>query len=140
MKINDFVIKLLGTPFKDKGRDYEGIDCYGVLYLAYRDALGVTLPILTDDYPDAGMTAGSRKAINDLVILNKHSWEKVNYPCAFDVALFRMGDTNTHVGLMIDRNRFIHCERKINVNVERLDSVRWNKRLEGVYRLRSTHG
>jgi len=136
LTLGEFIEKALHVRFKDKGRDYSAWDCYSVVLLAYRDILGVELPSFADDYVNAGDTKASRRVIHDIVLRQKQNWDKVDDPQALDVALFRFGDTQTHVGLMIDKNRFIHCERKINTVIERIDSAKWKKRVEGVYRLK----
>jgi hypothetical protein len=52
-----------------------------------------------------------------------------------DVPLFTLGGMPIHVGLMIDHRNFLHCEKKIGTVIERIDSMAWNKRLSGVFRL-----
>jgi len=138
--LNEFINKALLTKFKDKGRDYEGWDCYAVLYLGYKDVLGIELPSFIDDYVNAGNDKASRRVIHDIILAQKHFWIKVEKPQAFDVALFRIGNTETHLGLMIDKNRFLHCEKKINTVIERIDSMIWKNRIEGIYRLKDNNG
>jgi cell wall-associated NlpC family hydrolase len=136
MTINDFITKALNVKFKNKGRDYSGWDCWAVPYLAYRDILGVELPSFIDDYINAGDDKASRRVIHDIILRQKQNWDLVDKPQALDIVLFRIGDTQTHLGLMIDKSRFIHCEKKINTVIERIDSLKWKKRIEGIYRLK----
>ena len=51
-----------------------------------------------------------------------------------DLALFLIAGRPVHIGLLIDRRRVLHAEKKIGVFIERIDSTMWAKRLEGVYR------
>jgi cell wall-associated NlpC family hydrolase len=136
MTLKEFINKALLVKFKDKGRNYEGWDCWGPSRCAYQDILGVELPSFIDDYVNAGDTKASRRVINDIILSQKHNWIKVEQSEALDVVLFRFGDTETHLGLMIDKNRFLHCEKKINTVIERIDSLKWRRRVEGVYRLK----
>jgi len=136
MTLEEFINKALYVKFKDKGRDYSGWDCWGVPCLAYRDISGIDLPSLIDEYVNPGDDKASRRVINDIVLSQKHNWRKINDPKPLDVVVFRFGDTYTHVGLMIDKDRFIHCERKVNTVIERIDSAKWVKRIEGIYRLK----
>ena len=140
MTLDEFISIALTVKFKDKGRDYTGWDCWGPLYLAYRDILGIQLPSFIDDYVNAGDTQASRRVINDLILSQKHNWDPVTFPEALDVVLFRFGDTETHLGLMINKTQFIHCEKKINTVIERINSVIWKKRIEGIYRLKDKDG
>jgi len=134
MTLSHFIDLMLGVPFKPKGRDVLGVDCWAVPVLAYRDILGIELPSFVDDYVDPGDTEASRRVINDLVLMEKQRWEKVSRPKAMDVVVFRFGDTQTHIGMMVDEKCFIHCERKINTVIERVGCAKWKKRVEGFYR------
>lgn len=136
MTLDEFIVKALRVKFKDKGRDYSGWDCWGVPRCGYKDVLSIELPSFVDDYIDAGNTEASRRVINDIVISQKHKWDPVNKPRALDVVIFRLGNTETHLGLVVDKNRFIHCEKKINTVIERLDSAKWKRRIEGIYRFK----
>jgi cell wall-associated NlpC family hydrolase len=140
MTLTEFINKALLVKFKDKGRDYSGWDCWGPSRCAYKDILGVELPSFIDDYVNAGDTKASRRIIHDIILSQKHNWETVDKPQALDVVLFRFGDTETHLGLMVDKNRFIHCEKIINTVIERIDSAKWKKRIEGIYRLKDKDG
>lgn len=136
MTFDAFIKKIMLTPYVDKGRDYDGIDCYGMLYLAYKDVLGVALPTYVDEYDDTGKTAASREALSALITGHTHEWEPVDGRYRpMDVALFTLGGQPIHIGVMIGKDKFIHCEEKIGVIVERLSSAKWAKRKEGVYRL-----
>lgn len=136
MTLKEFIYNALPVKFKDKGRTYSGWDCWGLPFLAYRDILGKDLPNFVDDYVNAGDTKASRRVIHDIILSQKQNWDKVDSPRALDVILFRFGEEQTHLGLMIDKSRFIHCEKKINTVIERIDSAKWQKRVEGIYRLK----
>jgi cell wall-associated NlpC family hydrolase len=113
MKINDFIMKVMGVPFVEKGRDYSGLDCYGLVRLSYHEIFGVELPDYRDQYEDTGNSRGSRLAISDLIAMKKRKWEQVKQYQPMDVALFNLGGMPIHVGLMIDKKNFLHCEKKI---------------------------
>ncbi len=134
--LNEFINRIMKMPFKDKGRDYTGGDCGAVPYLGYRDVLGIELPSFIDDYVNAGDNEASRRVIHDILLSQKQFWDKVEKPRKMDVVLFRFGKTDTHLGLMINKNRFIHCERKINTVNECITSAAWKDRIEGIYRLK----
>ncbi|MDD5584931.1 MAG: NlpC/P60 family protein, partial [Candidatus Omnitrophica bacterium] len=137
MTLGEFIEKALRVRFKDKGRDYSAWDCYSVVLLAYREILNIELPSFVDDYVDAGDTPASRRVIHDIILRQKQNWTRIDDPQALDVVLFQFGDAQTHLGLMVDKKRFLHCEKKINTVIERLDSAKWAKRVEGVYRLKA---
>lgn len=140
MKLQEFIQKALGAPFKPKGRDYDGWDCFGPFYCAYRDVLGIEMPSYVDDYVDPGDTDASRRVIQDIILSQKHNWETVKKPQPLDVVLFTYGATRTHLGLMVDSKQFLHCERRIGTVIERLGCAKWKSRVEGIYRLKVCHG
>jgi hypothetical protein len=50
------------------------------------------------------------------------------------VALFRVGGVVCHIGLCIGSGWMLHCLERIDTVAERLDGVRWARRLQGFYR------
>lgn len=139
MTLPEFVARALGTPFRAKGRDWRGVDCWGLVYLAYRELRGVDLPTYADDYAERDLR-GSR-ALGGLVAREAESWRLVRAagePSGaediLDVVVLRLGGRPVHVGLYLGEGRFLHAEEKIGVVVERLASPMWARRLEGIYR------
>ena len=135
MTMNEFILKAMSVPFKEKGRDYDGVDCFGIVYLGFRDVFNIQLPKYTDDYKDAGASSETRRELSELISLNRRKWEAVKNYHPMDVALFTLGGTPIHVGLMVDQKNFIHCEKKIGTVIESINSIMWNRRLDGVFRL-----
>lgn len=135
MTINEFVMKIMGTPFRDKGRDYSGVDCYGLVRLAYHDVFSVDLPSYSDEYTDAGNSRESRLELNEILAMNKRHWKQIKDYRPMDVALFTLGGMPIHVGLMIDSKNFLHCEKKVGTVIESITSAMWKRRHEGSYRL-----
>jgi len=122
--IHDFI----GIPFKNKGRDYSGVDCYGLVYLVYRDYKKISIPKY-QDYKNALDKKEADKKFRD----HKKEWFEVSEPHFLDVVLF--GEDNgleTHVGLYIDMKHFMHIRRNGNVCIERYKD--FQKKRIGVYR------
>ena len=44
MTAEQFVERAVCVPFLDKGRGYDGFDCWGLVVCYYRDVLGIELP------------------------------------------------------------------------------------------------
>lgn len=119
-----------GIPFKEKGRDYDGCDCWGIPYLIYRDRLGIELPAYLDDYHNTT----DRSEIGRVMRRERRAWRKVDRPRPFNIVQIRMLGEEMHVGVCIGNGRFIHCAKGINTVIERLDSSTWRDRIVGYYR------
>lgn len=134
MTLAEFARRAIRVPFVDRGRDYDGWDCYGLLRCGYRDVLGIELPAHDIGYETAGDTAQDREAIHRMVMAGRAAWRRIDAPEPGDVPLLICIGRPVHVGLMIDRERFLHCERAIGTVIERLRAPIWARRCEGVYR------
>lgn len=132
MTKNDIVTKYLGIPYKHRGRGMDGLDCWGLAKLIYKD-LGFELLDVDAEYDEDWGWQGKNYFIE-----NYHrQWNKVTLPRPYDGVLFKnsVGAVN-HGGVMLDEDQFIHAVKKFGVIVSRLSSPQWNKRLDGFYRLK----
>lgn len=121
--------KYIGLPYKDNGRTTAGIDCWGLACLVYREHLDIELPTLDDSY------VGSQDlAVRELVKHTKESWISVQEPKLGDICVFNILGEPTHVGIYVGDQKFLHARAGQDSVIESLDSVRWNRRLEGIYR------
>ena len=92
--IRECLDRYLGIPYVHLGRTMQGLDCYGLIILVYRD-LGVEL-VDSENY--------------DKSKSYQEEWKRVDSPQLFDVVLFRIvkGVAN-HAGIYLDEYRFLHC-------------------------------
>ena len=130
MTIDEFVKKALLVPFKEKGRDYESWDCYGLVHCGMRDVFGVELP----EYLNYSTTR-DYKALKTMIDEAKPLWKEVDKPQAGDVALYHLPGKICHVAFVVDKKRALHAEEKIGTFIEKIKSVVWGRKLEGIYRL-----
>lgn len=115
-----------GCPWRHQGRSRSGLDCAGLLVLAFRDA-GV---VLTD------LSAYTRHPWKDgLEQVLAHNFQKVDSaPAPGDVLLFRYTRYPQHLALATDKGIIHSLSGGPGVVEHGLDSF-WAKRLLGVYRL-----
>lgn len=132
MTIEEFIERAIRVPFKDKGRDWSGWDCYGSVYCAFREVKGIILP----EYLDY-LSTREYAQLKTLIDSVRPTWEEVTNPQVMDVAVFTLSQSPCHVALMIDARNALHAEKKLGTFIEPIDSAVWKKRLEGIYRCKT---
>lgn len=115
---------LIGQPFDLQAKN--GFNCYSLCKEVCRRG-GVLLP---DRQPVEELSDRS-----DAINSGKVDYIKLEKPEPFCLATFKMHPKFvTHIGVVLeDCQHFIHILKKKAVIVERLDSPRWQKRLDGYY-------
>lgn len=124
--------KYISIPFKEHGRSREGVDCWGLASVIYKEEFNVDLPLLTDY-----STTKDRGAIAKLC--NEESKKWINIPEGeeqpFDVLIFKILNIPCHVGIVISKGVMIHCEYGIGTHLTEYEKeFQWSKRLAGIYR------
>jgi cell wall-associated NlpC family hydrolase len=121
----------VGLPYKRYGRAREGIDCWGLCMLVYKEQLKIALPDLSDVYN--GSNKNERKqAINATYQSQKPAWIPVEDIKAFDVIAFQLQGIVNHVGVAIDDSYILHIEDNTGSVVQRYADLR--HRISEVYR------
>lgn len=122
----------IGLPYKLGGCDRGGLDCYGLVCLVYAEQLGIDLPryICVDDDPES---------LADLLDTEKGKlgWVEVEKPAQFDVVNLRVNGYNSHVGIVIDRQMFLHSWLATASAIDFYQgprAIRWRRRIAGFYR------
>lgn len=125
------VEKYLPIPFVPHGRDFSGVDCWGLIDLIYRQEFGITLPAYGADVGDVHQARAVGPAMQ---AAQARSWITVASPQAGDVVLFRTGPLPAHVGIYLKDKIMLHAMKDIGVAVERFTAPLWARRLLGFYR------
>lgn len=124
----------LGVPFKTRGRDRSGLDCWGLVVLHHREVLNITLPGYTELY-DRADALGFRQL---KTIFDREVPLCDNIPLGKeepgDIAVLRMDGRPIHVGLVIGKRKMLHIEEGIYACAEPYTGIQWRGRLEGFYR------
>ena len=117
----------VGIPFKLKGRDEVGVDCWGLIYLMYLELFGVLLPLYLDEYKD----------MKDLHVLHNHCAKAAAEPSVGwvnvirgqemfgDVFLLPLAGMHTHVAMCVEPGLMIHVTEGTDVSVEEYYTGLW---------------
>lgn len=128
------VSKYLQVPFVERGRDWHGVDCWGLVCLVYRVELGIELRDWSEIY-------WTLKDLNPVAIemaaeIEKKEWISVQSPQILDVVVFREEVNVSHVGLVLDpvKSKMLHFRFGSEGCVEHYNNFYWKNRLDGFYR------
>jgi hypothetical protein len=121
--------KYIGIPFKDKGRDINGIDCWGLARLIYKQEYNIDLPNFSTDYEE-----NDTLRMQDLIAQYKEGWEKIETPIEGCLILFNIMGSETHIGIAVSDTHFVHSREGMDSAIESFDSFKWNKRISGYYK------
>ncbi|HPT88734.1 MAG TPA: C40 family peptidase [Bacillota bacterium] len=123
--------KYLGIPYRHGGRDMNGVDCLGLVYLIYRDC-GIEIP----DNDGREYTKDWYKVEPDRYLKGIRRYGKevpLDSLKPLDLVYFKMGRAVTHTGIMVDEKSFIHVLEGTRVHISRLN-FKWERRLAGARR------
>lgn len=116
--IVDQALRFLGAPYREGGDSPAGFDCSG--FTRYVFALGqIALPRLTHEQARAGQALSLKKRKpGDLVFFTT------------------IAPGASHVGIVVDRDRFVHAPTSSGVvRIESLSAPYWRSRLVGLRRV-----
>jgi len=115
---------LIGQPFDWENK--HGYNCYGLCREVCR-RMGI-------DLPDRESPRDELKR-SEYIEESSKEYERLSAPepgCL--ITFWIRWPYVSHVGVMLDRFRFIHVMRKRNVCIERIDNPYWKKRIDGYFK------
>ena len=112
----------VGIPFKHLGRDFNGADCFGLVWLYYKHELGIEL---RDPQVDCTDLLQACKTIQETA---SKEWQSVQTPQKNDVVLLCTRPAKTkisnHLGVYLGKNRLLHTMEdsgsyiaKVSINI-----------------------
>lgn len=128
-----WITAYIGLPFLEKGRTRAGLDCWGLIRLAYAEQAGVELPAWREGYADTAPGPGT--AAHLARCADSFTPVAAGGERRGDILLFRTGRHLAHVGLCLGSGRMLHILDGIDSTVERYLAPRWRARLAGAYRV-----
>lgn len=126
-----FIEEAVAVPYTPFGRDKSGWDCWGLIYIAYKELLGLSLPSYREDYTDPE----NRLEVHALFEQGKNApeWHKVESPDLLDLVLLRISGGTWHVGLIVKKGWMLHS-LKTGTHCVRTSAIQWAKRIDSYYR------
>jgi len=121
--------KYISLSYKDHGRSFEGVDCWGLIYLIYKTEYNIILPTY-----DTYITSGDIKTVSRTIINNLHQWQAITSPQFSDIIILNIAHQPTHVGFVIDNNKMLHVLQGCNSVIESYNNPMWKKRIFGFVR------
>lgn len=99
-----------GVRYQLGGLSKRGIDCSGFVYVTYNSRLGMKLP----------RTAMLQSKLG--IEINKNNLK------TGDLVFFKTGAFTKHVGIYLEKNKFLHASLSKGVTISRLDNVYWRSK------------
>lgn len=119
-------------PYKYQGRSFDGVDCWGLVYLVYKTEFNIILPTYVDpSIPDSIETA-SFLILNALPSSHWHSIPECQASKG-DVVIFTIGKFPAHIALIISPSKMLHTQKGCETVTEYYDSTKWKRRIYGFY-------
>lgn len=135
MDVLEFARRAISVPFIERGRSWDGWDCWGLVVVAYHEMFGLELP----DYLDRYETTFRKR---DLFRLSRTcrreremGWHEAAEPAPGDVALIMRRGVPIHIGMVMRPDRILHAENGVGTVHEPLSAFR----IEGFYRHAHVH-
>ena len=117
---------LMSARYEEGARGPDAYDCFGLFAELCRRS-GFEIP----DHP----SPADREQIEEKIMAAAIAdWQILREPEIGCAVAIRIGPWVSHIGMVIEGNRFIHANEKTGVTVARLDDVMWVKRIVGFYR------
>ena len=98
------------TPYEYGGVCLEGVDCSSLVQIIYKDAFNITLPRATKDQVKVGYE------------IPRNSTKEG------DLVFFKTGYDTRHVGIIIEKGKFINASSKAGVTISELNNPYWREK------------
>ena len=98
------------TPYKYGGICLQGVDCSALVQIIYKDAFNINLPRTTKNQVKLGYKVGRNSTKEG------------------DLVFFKTGYNTRHVGIIIEKGKFINTSSKYGVTVSELNNPYWKSK------------
>lgn len=119
-------------PFVERGRDRDGVDCWGLVRLILREQFGIGC----DSYDDEYISTCEKEHLAEITERERGKWWSVtaeDVRCG-DVVLLALAGYPCHVGIVVGDGMMLNARSGVGVALESYKRPFWNRRLRGFYR------
>jgi cell wall-associated NlpC family hydrolase len=95
--------------YRHGGMSRNGVDCSGFVHITFRDRFGITLPRKTSQIAKQGVQIMQRDLIPG------------------DLVFFKTGTFTQHVGMYLEKGKFLHASTSQGVTISSLKSEYWRR-------------
>ncbi len=99
-----------GVPYRNGGQSRNGIDCSAFVQLTFQQKFGISLPRTTGQQATRGgliTNTGLRPG---------------------DLIFFKTGWNDRHIGIYLEKYRFLHVSTTVGVTISRITDPYWHER------------
>ncbi len=127
--------RLLGIPYEHNGRSYQGVDCWGLIYLFFKE-IGFRLPRDDGQYiPGDWYKKEPDRYIDGLRTLGEEVGHYNNL-ITLDIPYFRLyKNVITHSGVMLDKEKMLHVLINKEVRIDNINRRFWKRTYAGAVRI-----
>lgn len=129
----------IGIPYRLRGRDRAGCDCWGLCWIVLEERFGINAPCMDGVVWDRDSKPDERRAAA-LVIAS--TAEEYFDPVASgseqpgDIVVLSLAGHPLHMGIVVAPGWMLHSAHDADAALERYDGLIWRKRVGGFYRVR----
>lgn len=129
--LSNSINKLIGIPFESGGRSYNGADCFGIVYLFYKDYLGVTLDFKID--------FSNNPFDEHLIPVNK--FKEVGHAKEFDIISYIIPRPENpksklyHCNLYLGNDRIVEISKLADSHIKMFSSFQHKRNIYKIHRL-----
>jgi len=98
-----------GVPYRAGGESRRGVDCSAFMQLTFREQFAMQLPRDTDSQAHIGHAISSRQLRPG------------------DLVFFNIGRRTRHVGVMVEKSKFLHASTSKGVMISDLNQPYWQR-------------
>lgn len=120
----------IGIPFKANGGNLDGINCWHLMEMVYREQFKINIPKYDLSEAPTAMELAALLKENEYPV-----WKKIEHVKIGDGILIRISDNvPLHVAVAVSSYEMLHIHKDINSCIERFDTGKWRYRILGFYR------